>query len=264
MSNSINDSLQKAKDTINHVISNYLRFMGMIGITIVTSNEDVEINKRKLLETKKEFYNFLDKHKNVFEFRGLIFKTENKEWPQTVAVESFEDFIKIDEFMKYISEATEIKQTYPNANFEIYVYISVDDEELENIIKSILGLRRCRKLRSEDIRKFYDNNFLVDKEVLKTKCSNYEELQAYIEKRLNDYKQSKVSAERINEFSFNFHYPIPGFEDEKSCVVCLEDYKEGQEICRLPCNHFCCRVCTEEMFQKNELFQCPICRGDCT
>ena len=165
--------------------------------------------------------------------------------------------------MRFVPEKTEIEQTYPNTVFDIYTDISFNFEELKTLIKSSLGLRKCRELHSEDIRKFFDNNFL-DKEELKTKCSNYNELQAYIKKRIDDYTQAKVSAERINEFSFNFHYLIPGFEDEKSCVVCLEDYEEGQEVCRFQCNHFCCRVCTEEMFLRNELFQCPICRGDCT
>ena len=264
MSNSINDSLKKAKGTINHVIINYVRFMVTIGSEIVTSNEDVEINKRKLLETKKELYSFLVKHKNIFEFRGLIFKTENKEWPQTVAVESFEDFIKLDDFMKCISEKTKIEETYPNADFQISYLNVYDDEEIDKSIKSILGLHKCRNLNSGDIKKFFDNNFLVGKAELKTKCSNYDELQAYIDKREDDYLQSKVSAERIDELSFNFVQSIEGFENEKSCVVCLEDYEEGQEVCRFPCNHFCCRNCTEKMFAVPEHFQCPICRGDCT
>ena len=246
MSISVND-IQNAFNAINHVIINYLRFMETIGSSIVGSNMDVEIKKRKLLEIKKELYHFLVKHKNVFEFRELIYKTENKEWPQTVAVESFEDFIKLDEFMKYISEKTEIEENYPNADFG-----------------SCIGLRKCRNLNIEDIKTFFDNNFLVDKEDLKTKCSNYDELQAYIEKREDGYLQSKVSAERINELSFNFQESIPGYEEEKSCAVCLEDYKENQEVCQFSCNHFCCRNCTEEMFQRNELFQCPLCRGDCT
>ena len=246
MSISVND-IQNAFDAINHVIINYLRFMETIGSSIVGSNTDVEINKRKLLEIKKELYHFLVKHKNVFEFRELIYKTENKEWPQTVAVESFEDFIKLDEFMKYISEKTEIEETYPNADFG-----------------SCIGLRKCRNLNIEDIKTFFDNNFLVGKEDLKTKCSNYDELQAYIEKREDDYLHCKVSAERINELSFNFQESIPDYEEEKSCAVCLEDYEENQEVCQFPCNHFCCRNCTEEMFQRNELFQCPLCRGDCT
>ena len=129
--------------------------MQTIGNSIVGSNKDIEINKRKLLESKKELYHFLVKHKNVFELRELIFKTKNKEWPQTVTVESFEHFIKLDNFMKYISESYEIEQTFPNTDFEIYVDNLFYDGEIEKSIKSVLGLRKCRKLHSEDIRKFF-------------------------------------------------------------------------------------------------------------
>ena len=69
--------------------------------------------------------------------------------------------------------------------------------------------------------------------------------------------------------SFKFQGSIKDFEDEKSCGVCLKDYEEDQEICRLPCDHLCCRNCTEKMFAIPEdgteaQFQCPICREDCT
>ena len=56
MSNSINDSLRKASDAIHDVIINYVEFMETIGNTIVCCRENVEINKRKLLETKKELF----------------------------------------------------------------------------------------------------------------------------------------------------------------------------------------------------------------
>ena len=235
MSNSINKNLRNPFNAIHSVINNYVEFMNTIGYSIVMGYPDVEINKRKLLDTKKELYNFIVKHKNIFELSELIIKTENFEWRPEVAIDSFENFINLDDFLKYISEKTEIHQTYPNTVFHIKAYISFDYEEIQSI-KSILGLRKCRELRSEDIIKFFDNNFLVDKEELKTKCSNYKELQAYIEKRRNDYLQFKVSAKRINELSFTFHDSIEGFEDEKSCGVCLKDYEEDQEICRLPCN----------------------------
>ena len=89
-------------------------------------------------------------------------------------------------------------------------------------------MRKCRELYGEDIKKFFDNNFLIDKKELKTKCSNYDELQAYIRKREDDYLQFKVSAEGVNEFSFKFQESIPGFEEEEECVVCLGDYKKDQ------------------------------------
>ena len=48
--------------------------------------------------------------------------------------------------------------------------------------------------------------------------------------------------------SFEFAGPAEEFEGEESCGTCLEDYEVGMEVCRLPCNHLCCRSCTEKMF----------------
>ena len=57
-----------------------------------------------------------------------------------------------------------------------------------------------------------------------------------------------VSVENIEKMSFKFAGPAEEFEGEESCGICLEDYEAGMEVCRLPCNHFCCRKCTEKMF----------------
>ena len=263
MSNSINKNLRNPFNIIHSIINNYVEFMQTIGYSMENNDENIEINKRKLLDTRKEVYNFIVKHKNIFELSEFTIKTENFEWRPVVAIDSFENFFNLDDFLKYISEKTEIHKTYPNTVFDMNANISFDYEEIQSI-KSILGLRECKKLHSEDIRKFFDNNFLVDKEELKTKCTNYKELLAYIKKRRNDYLQSKVSAERINELSFTFNDSIEGFEDEKSCGVCLKDYEEGQEVCRLPCNHFCCKNCTGDWFAVPDKFQCPICRDDCS
>ena len=130
MSNSINKRFQKVSDTIEDLIITYLRFMGTIGNSIVAFNKDVEINKRKLSKPKKSFIIF-SQAQNVFELSKLIFKTENQEWPQTVDVESFENFIKLDDYMKYISEKTKIEQTYPNTVFGFCVSILFYDEDIE-------------------------------------------------------------------------------------------------------------------------------------
>ena len=110
---------------------------------------------------------------------------------------------------------------------------------------------------------------LIKKSKFNAKCSTYAELQDYIEQRIKDYFNSEISVENINQMSFRFQGSIEDCEDEKSCSVCLNDYEKDQEVCRLPCNHFCCRVCTEKMFSTpnpglTSNILCPICRDDCT
>ena len=124
-------------------------------------------------------------------------------------------------------------------------------------------------LTTQDIHQFFKNHLLIEKSKLNTNCSSYAELQDYIQQRIEDYYNFEISVENINQMSFRFQGSIKDCEDEKSCSVCLNDYKTDQEVCRLPCNHFCCRVCTEKMFlTPNEGLRsnilCPICRDDCT
>ena len=70
--------------------------------------------------------------------------------------------------------------------------------------------------------------------------------------------------------SFRYQGHIEEFEDVETCPICLGDYEIDQEVCRLPCNHLCCRVCTEGLFSTPRLdhpgehiVSCPICRGNC-
>ena len=122
-----------------------------------------------------------------------------------------------------------------------------------------------QNITAKNIEKFFETNFLVPKKSLKTKLSNYKELADYINERADNYRDSKVSRERISHLTIVLKGPVK----EKSCGVCFEDYEKGQEVCRFPCNHFCCGKCTKQMFEipndgSDALFQCPICRHDCT
>ena len=122
-------------------------------------------------------------------------------------------------------------------------------------------------ITNDDVNIFLENHFLVEN--LGIKCRNYEELSVYIERRARSYHDRKVSIERINEITVHFNGSTGYFQDDKSCGVCLKNYEEDQEVCHLPCTHFFCRNCTENMFVNppdgsKRSFQCPVCRDDCT
>ena len=54
-------------------------------------------------------------------------------------------------------------------------------------------------------------------------------------------------------------------ESRSTCLICLEDYAEGDELCELGCNHAFHKACFRKMVpeeaKKLELVVCPICRG---
>ena len=248
------------KYLIENVINSYLWFIRQISLRIVgESTNDLNREKRKFEAVKKELFNFLVQHKKFYELKKITLKSNAKRILFSLNINypyNIDNSLKIKDVVKFAKKCEKYKQ----------IEYHTDQVEAE-IVETIKSKLKKSLITKEDIQQFLENNFLVDKENLGTKCSNYKELSDYIDSRVDNYFDEKVSIEHINNISFTFQGSIKNFEDEKSCGVCLEDYEGNQEVCRLPCNHFCCRNCTEEMFaipKEYAYFQCPICRDDCT
>ena len=54
-----------------------------------------------------------------------------------------------------------------------------------------------------------------------------------------------------------------GEEYAKKCVICMENYKEDDEVETLPCFHIFHKICIEEWFNNNNN-NCPICKNEIT
>ena len=245
------------------VINSYVWFLRVICGRIVNNRtDDLNRETRKFNAVKKELSEFLFKHRKFYKFNTVtVITKDDKIFGLDVTFLAYshntlkmEDIAKLDEELKKHQGAG--------------LYYVTDKVEAE-IIKSLKYKLGKSVITNEDISKFLENHFLVDKEDIGTKFSNYKELEAYIDSRVGSYRGKNVSTGHIVNISFKFQGSIKDFENEKSCCVCLKDYEEDQEVCRLPCNHFCCRNCTEQMFAvpqngSKAYFQCPICRADCT
>lgn len=49
-------------------------------------------------------------------------------------------------------------------------------------------------------------------------------------------------------------------DDKKMCLICLDEFKDQQEILWLPCTHCFCRKCIISWFERGTV--CPICKDD--
>ena len=249
------------------VTNSYVKFLTSISVRIVEKyTNDVEREKRKFRAVRKEFLNYLFQHRRFFRLKKIqVLSKHDASTLYTLILDSsdkLEDFLSVDDIFEFYLKIV----AYEDLSKFNYIFENV---EKEVIVKTIKVVQKKSVISNEDIGLFLENHYLVDKNDLRTKCSNYKELTSYIDSRFESYCNGTISSEHINNMSFQFQGPIKDFEDEKSCVVCLEDYEEDQEVCRLPCNHFCCRSCTEQMFAIPEdgskaNFQCPVCRDDCT
>ena len=252
------------KHAFEIVISRYMMFLLVVNKTISDdTTDDVQRETRKFNAIKKELFRFLIQHNKFYIFKtiNIVSVGENLFSLDISYLDSDNISLNTEDVAKLYEEM----ETAPSGSF-LSLKIEHVQEEINKVLKYKLETSVFTK---EDATQFLENQFLVDKGNLGTKHSNYKELAAYIQNRIKSWGGGIVSMEHINEMSFKFQGSMKDFEDEKSCGVCLKDYEEDQEVCRLPCNHFCCRNCTEGMFAipedgSNAYYQCPICRDDCT
>ena len=226
--------------------------------------DDIQREKRKFNAVRKELLVFLSEHRMYFTVKAIELLSNDGSILYTLTLDywdNYEHSLNLDDIPELDLKMDSFKEVPTTC-------ICLHHVE-EKIIRKIKVALNKSAISDDDIQLFSENNFLVNKTDDKNKCSNYKELIDYINRRGKSYCERAVSAEHINRMSFKFQGSIKDYEDEKSCCVCLEEYENDQEICQLPCNHFCCRTCTERMFAVPENgsepdFQCPICRGDCT
>ena len=257
--------LEKILNNYKSVVHSYIGFLQTISRVIFKKQtNDVEREKRKFLSVKKEFSYFLAKHRNFYTLKSVHLTNEAAKYE--IAIDASYD---VDRFIN-LYDAYELKLKFDamknKPGFKVNYEINQNNTEITKRLKSAL---EKPVISESDVNDFLKSNMLVGKNDYKDKFSSYKELSFYIRTRCDSYYNCKVCPAHIDKISFKFKGPIDNFEGENSCAVCLEGYEIDQEVCRLPCDHFCCRSCTVEMFNipnngSRANFQCPICRDDCS
>ena len=253
-------------ESILFVINHYIYFILIISDSF-TEEEESEAEKknemRKFLAVKKELRDFLNAHKRFFTLKDIFVEAEDgsRLYERDVNNDD-ENFLSED-------DALEMYEFFKDGDAFVSSGIDYNDVDILETLKSKTGKSA---ITNKDVQQFVENNYLFDNINFDVKKSNYTDLIAYIKQRTVDYCYSKVSTENINGMSFSYQRLVGVFKDVDTCPVCLEDYETDQEVCRLPCNHFCCRVCTERMFSTPIMdnpeeygynVSCPICRINC-
>ena len=241
---------------VYYVINTYLKFLFCIVYTISEGPMEMEREKRKFKAVKKELFEFLLDHKTYFDLSPVCVYSKSDLF-LTLDINSlnnFDEFLKLEDF-KAVVEIEIDTEKFLDLSYSIY-----PKEQISNKFKNV---KETFNTSNKHILRFLHNRYLVDK----NNFSTYKQLKAYLECRIESYAKKEISPVQISHMSFTLQRLST--VEEKSCGVCLDDYEVDQEVCRLPCNHFCCRSCTEKMFAISDdgseaNFQCPICRDDCT
>ena len=260
-------ALQDNDSVLLGVISNYVDILQYISYSTLINDKLEARNKRKYKVTKMELYNFISNHKQFFKLTKLIKVSQDRTFEDIVAFnydQTVDEFLKFSNFVKHFEKINEVLEEKPDTIFFKHYDFALKKHVVIHRIETLLNKQT---ITNEDIKQFFANNFLINKHKLHTKCSNYYELEAYIKQRSENFLNCVVSTRRIDEMSFAFQ--IENFEGETSCGICLSDYQNGQQVCRLPCHHFCCKICAVRWFEVSKdgsksKFLCPFCRDDCT
>lgn len=75
----------------------------------------------------------------------------------------------------------------------------------------------------------------------------------------NDPQQNKKdNRDKLNKLKVRTIKDDITIDDKTNCVICLNDYVDGDEVYDLKCNHSYHKKCLEEWFKENN--SCPTCR----
>ena len=220
----------------------------------------MDINKRKFHVVKEELFDFLVVHRDYFNMLNMhTFLNDGTSGNMMVVYcsLSLEQFLPLDYFEKYYD--TFVKHINCTKEFQIDVCIQVEKDEIINKVKHVLNKQNITNC---DLKMSFENHYLVSESNCKSKFLRYKEVYAFIGKIISNYLNKKVSTKRIDRMSFKFQGSIKNNEDQKSCGICMGDYKKKRLVCQLPCNHFYHTSCLKKWFTKS--VHCPFCRDDCT
>lgn len=73
----------------------------------------------------------------------------------------------------------------------------------------------------------------------------------------NAYKKV-INEEGLNQIE-TIVYKSSDFPDDKTCPISFMEFKENEEICKLPCGHIFNKECIHKWLEKEQA-RCPVCR----
>ena len=179
---------------IKRVIDGYVSFLRQIAFVISENHtHDLEREQQEFNAFRNELLDYLFKHRSFFKLKAIQLLSANKSVLHTLSLYNslgIEKFLKLDDFYKLQLKLNNIKEV----SIIKYKFVHVE----EKIIKRIKFVLKQTVVSDEDIQIFLENHYLIDKYDLKSKCSNYKELNAYIHNRRVSYQSLRINPIRVH------------------------------------------------------------------
>ena len=270
------------------VVDNYLHFLCVISSKYLVDLNNKDINKRKFEEVRQELYEFVKKHRVYILFSWYaVFIPDQNEFTSKFDLQNLdtaETFIGFEKFVEFFQQGILV---YRDATVEYKKTIVTKTIDINDLLERVFE-QPIAEIKIEDVMNLAIMTFLDDQKWKGSKTS-YRLLSRKLERRTIDFRNDRISTERMEELSFTLDDATRRIlVDNAQCSVCLGDYENGQIVCRTPCRHFFHRRCLDDWFKpekcwadsdsededhagegaeengrQRKKFQCPICRHNC-
>ena len=243
----VNKHMETICDIIKGDVELYFIILSIITDTYLKDAKNQELIKRKFDEIRQQLFEFVKQHRDFILIHRSLFKVDTKIMAHLNfgCLGNAEKFIDFETMIKFVVESNEINRN----NLCVENFLDVSYEPL-GYVKFVEQLYRkpVSQITKEDLVNFENIAYLDDQKWKHTKCSHID-LRNKMYRRLMDFKFNRVPTERTEELSFTFDESTEHIVADKECVICKEEYENGQELCRMPCNHFFHRHCIEKWFK---------------
>ena len=232
------------KKTVTNILQKYNDLL------VLLAKESADARKiAKFCEVRQDMFEFAKNHSGLFRIEKISIKGSGKE---LLSVEpsnykSAEHFLGYEKFLFFIRNNVKLWEDYES--FDITAVFC--EHRIVRFIESLFQ-KPISELNKESVSSLEDLWLVTDLKWKNTKCP-IKDLLKKLERRFEDFDDDTISNERIEELSFTLDVATSHLVTDSQCSVCIDEFKEKQVLCRMPCGHCFHEKCTKDWFPKKNI-----------
>ena len=140
--------LDNYKLIILDVVHSYIEYLEIICQIILINSDAKEKHERKFEQVKKDFLNFLVKHKMFFNLSSFRTVSDDKSVVDSVFVnyhEGLDQFMKLEDFTQHTKNLEKILGTHPSTDLENSYDLVLINKEVIKVINKVLPPKKVIK-----------------------------------------------------------------------------------------------------------------------
>ena len=192
------------------VVHSYVEYLEIICQVILINPDTKEKHEIKYEQVKEDFFTFLVEHKRFFKLSNFQNISDDKSVVDSVFInyhEGLDQFMELKRLTEHTKKLEAVLLRNPSAELKNSYDLVLINKEVIKVINRVIKKKvvknkflkkiktkvKKQEISEKNLKKFFDNHFLVKHDRLNTNCCNYTELQAFIKKCSHDYINSEVN-----------------------------------------------------------------------